>query len=314
MKIGYFGDGPWSHAALERILAQPGLEISFIAARYENPDPVLRDWAERLDVPFLTPVDVNAAEFLAWLGDRGVDVNVSMSFNQILRLPIIGLAPKGFINCHAGALPFYRGRNILNWAIINGETRFGVTVHHVDKGIDTGDIILQRFADIDPEDDYASVLVKAHVLCADVLSDALVQIANGSAQRIPQSSIHPVGFYCGRRRPGDEAIDWRWPSKRVHDFIRAITLPGPGARAVMDGRTLAILRSETITGAPAYLGTEGEVVGRDENGIVIKTGDTTLRITHVAPISADGRVGESEIPKFPIGRRFDLAASGRIPS
>ena len=67
-----------------------------------------------------------------------------MSFNQIFRKDIINLTPIGIINCHAGKLPFYRGRNILNWVLINDEKEFGITVHFVDEGIDTGDIILQK--------------------------------------------------------------------------------------------------------------------------------------------------------------------------
>ena len=88
---------------------------------------------------------------------------------------------------------------ILNWAIINGEEKFGVTVHYVDEGIDTGDIILQKFASIGKQERYGEVLCKAHHLCADTLYEALVLLSEGRAERIPQKSIHPVGFYCSGR-------------------------------------------------------------------------------------------------------------------
>lgn len=109
-----------------------------------------------------------------------------MSFDQILKRGILAAAPLGVVNCHAGALPFYRGCNPINWAIINGETRFGVTVHAVDEGIDTGDVILQTFAPIGPDDTYADRLAAAHGLCADTLHEALVSIADGTARRTPR--------------------------------------------------------------------------------------------------------------------------------
>ncbi|QWV95973.1 methionyl-tRNA formyltransferase [Geomonas nitrogeniifigens] len=301
MKLGYFGDGPWSHKALDRILENPELEVAFIVARYDKADPVLGQYAQRLGVPFYLHPDVNSSEFLGIAGAHCCDIYVSMSFNQILRKQILESVPHGFINCHAGALPFYRGRNILNWALINGESRFGVTVHYVDEGIDTGDIILQRFAEITDSDDYATLLDKAIDLCASILPDALSQIARGEQQRISQSSIHPVGFYCSQRRPGDEWIDWSLPSRNLHNFVRALTTPGPGARTIFNDKDLAVLRSELIVDAPLYYDRPGTVVGRDASGIVVKTGDATVRITKVADVASDGSLVNERTPAFRMG-------------
>ncbi len=301
MKIGYFADGPWAHEALEKIIRTPELAVVFIVARFDHADPVLRGYAEHLRVPFLLSPNVNAPDFIATIRAFQADLLVSMSFNQILRNDILSAAPLGFINCHAGALPFYRGRNILNWALINGEERFGVTVHHVDAGIDTGDIIVQRFAEIGAEDDYGTLLRKAITLCAESLWDALLLIRNGHAPRIPQHTIHPTGFYCSRRGPGDEWLDWNWTSARVHDFVRAITLPGPGARAEWGENALAVLKTELIENAPSYIDKPGTIVGRDLHSVTVKTGDSTIRVMAVAKVSASGTVGEPEVPRLPIG-------------
>ena len=118
MRIGYFGDGPWAHKAIEQILKF--VEIDFITPRYDRVDPVLKKYADKLGIPFKVEENVNNSSFLDWLRNRNVDLFVSMSFNQILREPILQIPSKGFINCHAGALPFYRGRNPLNWVLING--------------------------------------------------------------------------------------------------------------------------------------------------------------------------------------------------
>ena len=87
-----------------------------------------------------------------------------MSFDQIFKSEIIYLSKHKIINCHAGKLPFYRGRNVLNWVLINDE-EFGITVHYVDEGIDTGDIILQKKFPISDQDNYKTLLEKSYRMC-----------------------------------------------------------------------------------------------------------------------------------------------------
>lgn len=279
MKIGYFADGAWSHKALDLILESSKFQVLFIVARYKSQDMILADYAKKLGIPFLVHPNVNSQEIINIIKDYNADLLVSMSFNQIIKAELIQLAHKGFINCHAGALPFYRGRNILNWALINGEKRFGVTIHYIDEGIDTGDIILQKFKEISTNDDYASLLEKAYELCAETLFEALLLIDSDKVCRIPQDSNHPVGFYCGRRRAGDEWIDWSWTSERIHNFIRAITEPGPCAQTISNDQIIKIKAAHKIPNAPNYIGTPGEIVGKNPEGIIVKTGDSTLLIT-----------------------------------
>src|SRR5262249_39658318 len=155
---------------------------------------------------------------------------VSMSYDQILRKDILALPPRGTLNCHAGALPFYRGRNPLTWAIINGEEEFGITVHWIDLGIDTGDIVRQIKVPIRAHDTFATLLAPAEELCADTLVKAIADVYEKKDQRIAQATIDPVGHYCSRRREGDEEIDWTSDSAGIERFIRALVPPGPGAR------------------------------------------------------------------------------------
>lgn len=291
MRIGYFADGPWSHRAIEMIVADGRFEIAFIVPRFDTRDPVLADWAKKLGVDFLPIQNVNAPESVRQLQAYGADLFVSMSFNQILRRPIIDAAPKGFINCHAGALPYYRGRNILNWALVNDAPEFGVTVHYVDEGIDTGDIILQKTAAVSDDDNYGTLLRRAIALCGEVLLEAMVMIAESRVKPINQQGVHPVGFYCGRRAEGDEWIDWSWSSRRVFNFVRAISPPGPGARAVCAGLDVNITKAVIIPNSPEYIGTPGDVVGVRQDGIVVKTGDTTILLTEFSGGPARFRIG-----------------------
>ena len=200
MRIGYFADGPWSHLALEKILSNSIFSLAFICARFDNPDSVLRGRAKEKNIPFLVHQNINSDEFISKVKNYSCDILVSMSFNQIFRSEILSITPMGIINCHAGKLPFYRGRNILNWALINDEKEFAVTVHYVDEGVDTGDIILQASYTISDFDDYSTLLSRSHKHCADVLYEALTKIASGNSDRICQKDIHPVGFIVLRDR------------------------------------------------------------------------------------------------------------------
>lgn len=303
MRIGYFADGPWSHRALEKIVQSELMEIAFIIPRYDTQDPVLKEWADELGVPYYPVKNVNTEEFIDWMERYKPDLLVSMSFNQILKADILASVKEGFINCHAGALPFYRGRNPLNWALINGENSFGITVHYVDEGIDTGDIVVQKHYPITMEDTYASLLKLAIYECAEVLFLALKQIALGTVKRIKQEEIHPVGTYFGIRTFGDEVVNFKWPAIRFFNFVRAISNPGPGARFWVNEQEYAIEVAKLIVDAPIYIATEGEVVGRDNLGVIVKVGDSTIRITRVRKVDSSGET-EVLVPIFKIGTRL----------
>lgn len=304
MRLGYFADGPWAHRALDLIAADPTLDVVFIVPRYDTQDPILKEKACQLGVPFICHENVNSADFLEQVKGYEADLFVSMSFNQILKKEIINFPELGFINCHAGALPFYRGRNPLNWVLINGEKQFGITVHYVDEGIDTGDIIEQCMYPITYEDTYGSLLKRAISECGNVLHTALLKVKANNFDRIKQADIHPVGTYFGRRRIGDEVVDFKWDAKRFFDFVRGITTPGPGARCYAKGKEYVIWECELIPNAPDFIATVGEVLGRCERGVVVKVGDSTVLLTLVSDVTKETCV-EKFVPQFPIGTRFE---------
>jgi methionyl-tRNA formyltransferase len=302
MRIGYFADGPWSHRALELITQNQDHKVIFIVPRYENQDPVLRCWAEKIGASFMPCRDVNSKEFIETLKRYPADIFVSMSFDQILKKEIIQIPKKGFINCHAGALPFYRGRNPLNWVLINGENKFGITVHYVDEGIDTGDIVVQKLFPISGSDNYSTLLELAIKECANILYLALDMISRDTVDAINQSTIHPVGTYFGRRLIGDEKVNFEWGAKRIHNFVRGIVDPGPCARFYFEESEYAILDSELFENSVSYISTVGEVVGLS-NGVVVKCGDSTIGIKRVSKI-IDGNLSDIITPRFKIGSRL----------
>lgn len=293
-KIGYFADGPWSHKAFELLVQDENIEISYIVPRNDTEDDTLKNYANKFKIDYLHPVNVNSSEFIEKVKEYKCDLFVSMSFNQIFKNEILNLPRLNTINCHAGKLPFYRGRNVLNWALINDEDEFGITVHFVDEGIDTGDIILQETYPITDNDTYGTLLETAYAECAKLLYRAVKKIQRGEFKRIKQSSIHPVGFYCGRRTIGDEIIDWNCTSRELFSFVRALSSPGPLATTYIDNTPVKINRVRVIEEAPQYKNIPGQILSKTENGFLVKTKDSYLEI-----ISMDTEA------KIKVGVRFE---------
>lgn len=295
MKIGYFADGPWGHRSFEKIIADKSLEIVFVTVRYDKKDPVLIKMAEEQGIPVVLHQNINTPEARKEYASYGADIFVSMSFNQIFKKDFINIPPLKTINCHAGKLPFYRGRNILNWALINDEKEFGITVHYVDEGIDTGDIILQNTYPITDEDTYATLLERAYVGCADILYEAIKKLQEGTAEITPQKDIDPVGFYCGKRQIGDEILDWNQGSRDVFNFVRAICHPGPAARTFLDGEEMRINKVREVKGAHVYKNIPGQVIGKTKDGFLVKTKDTMVEVVDydfVGHIRVGDRLGK----------------------
>ena len=279
LNIGYFADGPWSHEAFNKLIIDNEISIRFICVRFDTQDLTLKQYCKKYNIDYIKNVNVNSAEFIEELSKYQCDLFVSMSFNQIFKNEIINLTSYKIINCHAGKLPFYRGRNILNWALINDESEFGITVHYVDEGIDTGDIILQDVHPIDNTDDYSTLLTRSYNACASILYRAVCLFKNGSVAGKKQEDIHPTGFYCSQRKIGDENINWKDGSRNIFNFIRSICSPGPMARAFINGVEVKINKAEMVTGAVTYKCIEGAILNIDETGFIVKTKDSFIKIT-----------------------------------
>lgn len=281
LKIGYFADGPWSHNAFLKIINDQRFDIKFIVPRNDTKDETLLNFSIKYNIDYFKSDNVNSEASLNKIISYDCDVLVSMSFNQIFKKDIINLTSIGIINCHAGKLPFYRGRNILNWVLINDDKEFGITVHFVDEGIDTGDIISQKTFPITDLDSYKTLLNTSYSACANILYESLVQIAENNFERIIQKTIHPVGFYCGMRSQGDEVINWNNNSRNLFNFIRSISKPGPIARTNNGINEITINKSTFFKEAPVYIGTVGQVLSKTEDGFLVKTKDSFIEISEI---------------------------------
>ena len=278
MRIGFFGDGPWSHEALKLIESDSSFELSFICIRNDPGDEHLKKIALENNIPLFQHKNVNSEEFIKNLKATKSDLFVSLAFNQIFKSQIIEMPELGVINCHAGKLPEYRGRNILNWALINDEKEFGITVHYIVEGIDTGDIILQKCFQINDSDTYKTLLKVAYKQCGPIVLEALQRIRDNNVTRTKQKDIPIEGFYCVGRKEGDEIIDWNQTSREIFNFIRAVTDPGPNARTKLNGRTFQIVSSELIEAYEDDEDPPGRIISVYPH-LFVKTKDTYIKIT-----------------------------------
>jgi methionyl-tRNA formyltransferase len=265
-----------------------------VCVRFDTQDDTLKQFCQKHNIDYLKDENINSKVFIDNISKYECDLFVSMSFNQIFKNEIINLTKYKIINCHAGKLPFYRGRNILNWALINNEEEFGITVHYVDEGVDTGDIILQETYPITMQDNYATLLERAYTECANILYKAVCLFKSGSVVGKKQIEIHPTGFYCSQRKFNDEILDWNRSSIDIFNFVRAICFPGPMARAIINGKEVKINKVELVSGAVSYKCITGAILNIVKESFLVKTGDSFIRVLEY----------ETEV-KLKVGDRFD---------
>lgn len=153
-------------------------------------------------------------------------VGVCVGWPNILKPHELALPVWGWVNCHAGPVPHFRGGSPLNWQIINGATLLGVSVLKMTEGIDDGPVLAEQTFNLLPSEDISHAHAKANALFAGMVPQVLDRIALGEQPLRPQSG---APTYWHQRDDSDGEIDWTWSASRVHDFVRALTRPYPGA-------------------------------------------------------------------------------------
>ena len=215
-----------------RALADAGFEIQAVFTHADDPgenrffSSVARLAAE-LDLPVFAPEDVNHPLWVERLREWRPDVIFSFYYRNMLSEDILSVAPKGGYNLHGSLLPRYRGRAPVNWALVNGETETGVTLHAMVKRPDAGDIAGQRAVTITEEDTSLTLHGKLNTAARQLLTDLLPRIKDGSVTLRKQNEAE--ASYFGRRTPADGEIDWHKPARVVNNLVRAVTEPYPGA-------------------------------------------------------------------------------------
>lgn len=155
------------------------------------------------------------------------DAIFSFCFRRLIPDPILALAPAGAYNLHPSLLPKYRGRAPVNWALVHGERRTGLTLHHMVARADAGDIVAREAVEIGPYDDVARLYRKLAAAVPRILRRTVPRIADGTSPRVRQREERATTF--GKRRPEDGLFRWEQDARRIHDLVRAVAHPYPGA-------------------------------------------------------------------------------------
>jgi methionyl-tRNA formyltransferase len=272
---------------LEVLLGQ-GVDVPLVVTHDDNPvetiwfDSVARTAAQH-DIAAITPRDPNAVEVVERIAACKPDFLFSFYYRLMLEPPVLALPARGALNMHGSLLPKYRGRVPINWAIIHGERETGATLHYMTEKPDAGDIVAQASVPILPDDTAKDVLDKVTLAAAAMLDRVLPTLVAGTAPRVPQDLSR--GSYFGGRRPEDGIVDWSRDATSIHDLVRALAPPYPGARTTLQGRPARVLRTRVLETSARH----APALAVEHDGIVARCGGGTLAVLQleVDGVSAD---------------------------
>ena len=227
--------------------------------------------ARKYGIPVYTPETVNTPEWIERIRSWEPDLIFSFYYRNMIKEELLNIPRLGAFNMHGSLLPKYRGRVPINWAILHGEKETGVTLHHMVKRADAGDIVDQEAVPIGHDDTAQDVFGKCVKAARTVLERRLEALKEGTAPRRKQDES--LATYFGGRKPEDGRIDWTEDAGKIYNLIRAVTSPYPGAFTDVEGKRLFIWWAKPLPGAG---GRPGQVVSLDP--LRVATGNGILEI------------------------------------
>jgi methionyl-tRNA formyltransferase len=269
------------YRCLEELIRQDA-DVALVFTHDDSPNEEIwfesvRELAERQGIPVMTS-DINLRENVALLRELAPDLLLSFYYRTMIREEVLEIPKLGALNLHGSYLPKYRGRVPVNWAVINGESDTGATLHYMVQKPDAGDIVDQEKVAISFTDTAFDVFNKVTEAAVTVLSRSLAPLLEERAPRIPMDLSR--GSYFGGRRPADGRIDWHRSALEIYNLIRGVTHPYPGAFTFLNGKKIVIWSAVPVEGegepgkivslAPLLVGTgsgllEIRILQEDEN-------------------------------------------------
>lgn len=273
-----FGYGDVGVRCLATVLSH-GFIIPLVVAHADDPNETqwfssMGQFARERDLPVAYAEQLTPEQMLLQVRQCQPDLIFSFYYRRMLPVELLSIARHGAFNMHGSLLPKYRGRAPINWAILNGERQTGATLHYMTGKPDAGAIIAQRAVPILPDDTALDVFRKVCVTAEIILHESLPAIADGAVRSQPQNLS--AGSYFGARRPEDGVIDWNLSARTVHDLVRAVAPPFPGARTLIENRPARILRtlhaSAVVShyGRPTIFARDGRVFAECGDGRVLR--------------------------------------------
>jgi methionyl-tRNA formyltransferase len=303
MKIVLIGQAAFGEKVL-RALIQRGEEIVGVYLPPDIPGKsnTFKELAQQSGIPCFQPRSMRAPDVYSEYIKLKPDLNVMAYVTDIIPENILIYPRLKTIQYHPSLLPRHRGASSINWAIIQGETKTGLTIFWPDRGLDTGPILLQKEVDIAPDDTVGSIYFnKLFPLGVAALVESIELIKNGKAPRIPQDESKAT--YEGICTEKDAFINWDQPAFRVYNLIRG-TNPQPGANTVFKNERFKIFDSELVKGYQS--GLPGVVVEINSRGIIVACRDGGILIIKMQP------VGQGKIASLDFAAHMHLAAGDRL--
>jgi methionyl-tRNA formyltransferase len=280
MRVVFLGN----HTVGVRVLQamSESAEVAGVVAHPADPEDGLRyesvaGFAERKGWKLIRG-KASALEVYRFIETVQPDIVWITDFRYLIPAEVIALATLGAVNLHPSLLPRYRGRASINWAILNGDRRLGLTAHFVDEGMDTGDIIEQVSYEISDDQDVGDCLDTLYPLYAGITLKVLSYFECGRVPRVAQDHSRATSF--PRRRPEDGRIDWTQSARSIYNLIRAVAFPYPGAFTTLGGQAVTVWKA-CMASETASTSEPGRVIRDHELGPLVQCGQGTLLLTRV---------------------------------
>jgi methionyl-tRNA formyltransferase len=278
MRLIVHGQQAYGKSVLEAILEK---DVDEVVAVYCAPDkegrPLdpLKEFALEKDLPVYQPESYKNPEVWEQLASHDADLCVMAYVLLFVPEEALNVPKFGSIQYHPSMLPWHKGPSSINWPIIMGKEKTGLTIFWPDNGLDTGPILLQKEVDIGPDDTLGSVYFdKLYPLGVEAMMESIELVRDGNAPRVVQDPDD--GSYEGWCRKDDVQIDWSKGSDEVYNLIRGAN-PQPGAWTTFNGNEVKIFDSRKADAG----GEPGSVLSIDDSGAVIATGDGSIRVMKV---------------------------------
>lgn len=301
MRILFWGTPDFAVPSLRALLGE-GHEVVGVVTQPDRPagrgrklrsSPV-KQVALKEGIPVLTPHRPRGEEFLGELRNLAAELSVVVAYGHILRPEVLELPSRGSVNVHASLLPELRGAAPVNWAVIRGDDRTGITIMRMSEGMDEGPILLQRELSIGPDDTATGLYLRLSELGAGTLLEALALLELGALEEREQD--HSLATYAPKVDRETARIDWARPATEVANHVRGMDSV-PGAWSLLDGEPVKFFRPKVVESptpgrrsdgagvtapwVPAQPGTV--LMDEPGKGLVVATGDGGVRFHEVQP-------------------------------
>ncbi|MBF6225617.1 methionyl-tRNA formyltransferase [Nocardia abscessus] len=288
MRIVSFGFQTWGRKTLQALIdsehevvlavTHPASEQSYKAIFSDSVEELAREHG--IPVHLTERADAETIDFVKRVEP---DVIVVNSWYTWMPAELYNLPPHGTLNLHDSLLPKFTGFSPVLWALISGASETGLTVHRMDEGLDTGDILVQRSIPIGPTDTGTELVMRGMELIPGALGEALAALDSGTAVWRPQNKAERTYFH--KRSERDSRIDWTWQAEDLERFVRALSAPYPRAFTHYRGERIEVLAARVSEAR--YGGTPGRVIVQEGGGAVVtgadahRGGNRALVITRV---------------------------------